>query len=344
MAKKLKGLIVDDSKFMQEVLSAILKCDDEIDVLDVADNGQEALAKIETLKPDFVTMDISMPVMDGLEAIGHIMDRFPLPILVITDSRDAKVAFHALSQGALEVISKAEVQPERAEQLIRKIKILAKVKVIRHIRNRHSTGQEQKNRTESKRINLSEDRIVAIASSTGGPKALAGILSTLPADFPFPILISQHIEEGFVGSLVDWINHVSPLTVKVAKEGEKPVPGTAYISPANMNMMVDFAGKIIFIQSEPADIYHPSCDKLLCSVGSVFGKNSIGVILTGMGDDGTEGIKEIKKNGGVTIAQDEASSVVFGMPREAIESGCIDTVLPLNDISNHLLRMAKHAK
>ena len=340
MEKKLRGLIVDDSKFMQEVLSAILRCDDEIEVIGVADNGRDAIAKVESLKPDFVTMDITMPVMDGLEAIGHIMDRFPLPILVVTDIRDANTAFHALSQGALEVFSKAEVQPEKAEQLIRKLKLLAKVKVIRHIRNRPAAFPDPKDR-KAPDLGKASCKVLAIASSTGGPKALASILSALPADFPFPVVVAQHIEAGFIGSLVDWINHVSPLVVKSAREGEKLAPGTVYISPATMNMIVDYTGKIIFVEFERTDIYYPSCNKLLSSVGTVFGKDSIGLVLTGMGDDGTEGIKNIKNHGGITLAQDEESSVVFGMPREAIESGCVDAILPLNKIANHLLRLAR---
>lgn len=339
---KLKGLVVDDSKFMQEVLSAILNCDDELKIIGVADNGQDAIEKVESLKPDFVTMDITMPVMDGLEAIGHIMDKHPIPIMVITDIKDAKVAFHALSLGALDVFPKSDVQPEKAELLIRKTKVLAKVKVIRHIRNRIAEVKPQK--TAPANVSHSYRKIVAIASSTGGPKALAGILSALPADFPFPIMISQHIESGFVASLVDWINHVSPLTVKTPREGEALAPGTAYISPANKNMVVDFSGKIIFNDIEPADIYHPSCNKMLSSVGQTYGQNSIGLILTGMGNDGLEGIKTIKANGGITIAQDEPSSIVFGMPKEAIESGCIDTVLALGEISKYLIGLARNCK
>jgi two-component system chemotaxis response regulator CheB len=327
---------------MQEVLTAILNCDDELKIVGVADNGQEAIEKVESLRPDFVTMDITMPVMDGLEAIGHIMDKHPLPIMVITDIKDAKVAFHALSLGALDVFPKSDVQPEKAELLIRKTKILAKIKVLRHIRNR--TSEQKPKQTVSSQSNHSFQKVVAIACSTGGPKALAGILSTLPADFPYPILISQHIENSFIASLVDWINHVSPLTVKTPREGESLAPATAYISPANKNMIVDFSGKIIFDDMEPTDIYHPSCNKLLSSVGQVFGKNSIGVVLTGMGNDGLVGIKTIKSNGGITIAQDEASSIVFGMPREAIESGYIDTVLPLGDISKHLAQLARNNK
>lgn len=337
--KKLRALIVDDSKLVQEVLSSVLNSDDDIDVIGVADNGRDALEKIELLKPDFVTMDISMPVMGGLETIGYIMERFPLPVIVITDIDDANTAFHALSQGALEVISKSDIQPEKAEQLIRKVKVLARVKVIRHIR-RSITVKREKPKINTVSLQHSFEKVVAIASSTGGPKALADILSTLPADFPYPILIAQHIEEAFVASLVEWMNHISALKVKMGKAGDNIVPGLVYISPAKTNLVVNSAGTLLFAENDPEDVYHPSCNKLLSSVGTEFGNKSIGVVLTGMGNDGTEGLKIIKSNGGATVAQDQASSVVFGMPRMAIESGCVDTVLALSDISAHLVRLA----
>jgi DNA-binding NarL/FixJ family response regulator len=209
---KTRVLIVDDSKLVQEVLTAVLKSDSDLDVVGLADNGQQAIERVETLKPDLVTMDISMPVLDGLKAISNIMATNPVPILVISDIQDSHVAFIALKRGALEVISKSDLQPEKSGELIRKIKLLAKVKVIRHIRG--NLLDEAKQLDTSKETDHGLERVVAIASSTGGPRALATILAALPADFPYPILIAQHIDQGFIEGLVDFINSVCSLKVK----------------------------------------------------------------------------------------------------------------------------------
>ena len=340
---KLRVLIVDDSKLTQSVLATILSADHEIDVIGTADNGREAFEKIKTLKPDFATIDINMPIVDGLEAIENIMAECALPILVISDVSDSDAAFTALSTGALDVVSKSCLKPQNASQLIHKIKLLSKVKVIRHIRNKHcrrgTSGQQT-----TRFIEYEYGRVIAIACSTGGPRALATILSIIPADFPFPILIAQHIEDGFVNGLVDWINNVSQITTKRGIEGELLKAGTAFISPASKHMEVNEKGKITLVDRKDSDIYHPSCDRLLSSVASVFKHNSIGVILTGMGRDGVDGIQQIKEQGGITIAQDEKSSVVFGMPNEAIKSACIDEILPLEDIGKYLYQLGDRSR
>jgi len=337
---KTRVLIVDDSKLVQEVLTAVLKSDSDLDVVGLADNGQQAIERVETLKPDLVTMDISMPVLDGLKAISNIMATNPVPILVISDIQDSHVAFIALKRGALEVISKSDLQPEKSGELIRKIKLLAKVKVIRHIRG--NLLDEAKQLDTSKETDHGLERVVAIASSTGGPRALATILAALPADFPYPILIAQHIDQGFIEGLVDFINSVCSLKVKQGEHGERIIPGTVYISPADRHMEINTRGRISFIQREPRDIYHPSCNRLLASIGNVFKGKGVGVILTGMGDDGAKGITCIKENGGITLAQDEESSIVYGMPRVAVESGNVDDILSLNEIGSYLTRLVEN--
>ena len=340
---KLRILIVDDSKFAQSILSTILSSDNEIEVIGTAGNGSEAFKKVRELRPDFATIDLNMPIMDGLEAIENIMAECALPILVISDESDSNAAFAALSKGALDVISKSYLKPENAPKLIHKIKLLSKIKVIRHIRSKHYQSEVTTIPLQEPRsLGCEYRKVIAIACSTGGPRALAAILSTLPKNFPFPILIGQHIEDGFVDGLVDWINNVSPITAKRGIEGELLKPGIAFISPTNKHMEVDKKGKIRLMDREVTDIYHPSCNRLLSSVASVFKHNAIGLILTGMGRDGVEGIIHIKENGGITIAQDEKSSVVFGMPNEAIKSGYIDEILPIGKMGKYLNQLENH--
>ncbi len=337
----IKVLVVDDSLLTQEIITVIFDSEEEIEVIGVANNGFEALEFLEAEKPDFITMDISMPKMDGMEAIEKIMAKNPIPILVISDVTDSKVAFVALTHGALEVLPKSWLQPEKASELIAKIKLLSKVKVIRHIGTKPEVKNEN-NGSDQTNDAPQFDHIVSIACSTGGPKALSAILSNLPPFFPFPILVSQHIDAEFVESLIDFLNDASPLRILKGKEGESPQAGMAYISPGNKHMTVDNLGLISLVEPEPGEIYHPSCDRLLSSVAETFGDKSIGIILTGMGSDGAEGMQNIKNVGGQTIAQDEETSVIFGMPSVAIEKKCVDHVLPLQKISPFLINLSKN--
>ena len=336
---KLRVLVVDDSRLTQSILTTILSSDGEIDVIGVAENGSEACEKVKALRPDLATIDIKMPVMDGLDAIENIMAECALPILVISDVSDSSAAFTALANGALDVISKSCLKPENAPELIHKIKLLSQVKVIRHIKNRHRE-KEALSTSGRRLIEYECKKAIAVACSTGGPRALATILSSLSQSFPYPILIAQHIEDGFVDGLVDWINKVSSLAVKRGIDGELLKANTVFISPTSKHMEVDKKGKIRLVDRLPTDIYHPSCNRLLSSAASAFKQNCIGVILTGMGSDGVEGIKHIKERGGTTVAQDEKTSVVFGMPNEAIKSGCIDKIFPIEDIGRYLNQLA----
>jgi len=332
--KPVRVLVVDDSALARELIIAILSSDNGIRVVGEAADGREALEKVHILKPELVTMDIEMPVMGGLEAIERIMDSSAVPILVVTTRGDAHTAFAAMSKGALDLIEKPDVNLESAAEFIEKIKFLSKIKVTRHI---SGTFHKEKQKAVVKSESL--DKIVAIASSTGGPKALSILLSALPKSFPFPVVVAQHISAGFVSGLVEWLNRISKLTIKIALEGEMTMPGTIYFSPSESHMKINSRRFIVLDKRQPEDIYSPSCDILLSSAAAVYGNKSIGVILTGMGDDGVSGMKKIKEAGGVTIAQDEKSSVVFGMPKVAIESGCIDKILSLDEISNGIMRL-----
>jgi two-component system chemotaxis response regulator CheB len=336
----IRVLIVDDSAFARDIISAILSTDSRIEVVGEASNGKESIEKVRHLKPDVVTMDINMPLMDGLEAIGRIMAEHPLPILVVTSSTDADLAYKAISRGALEVVSKPSYDFNANREFIRKVKMLSKVRVISQI------GAGDNEKLKNNRIENSafpgwnrEDFIVGIASSTGGPKAISVILSMFPEDFPYPVVIAQHISNDFVTGMAEWLDGLSKIKVKIPEEGEKLTGNTIYLSPADKHMCIASRKQIAFQETTMNDIYFPSCDILLGSIADVYGKNTVGVILTGMGNDGVSGIGKIRNAGGFTIAQDEASSVIFGMPKIAIDNGSIDRVLPLPDICPEIVKM-----
>lgn len=330
-------LVVDDSHISRRVIVSQLSRDKGIAVIGEAENGLQALKMIVELKPDLVTIDIQMPVMNGLTAIEQIMTRAPLPILVLTALDDAETAFAALAKGALEVMEKPHFDRPSAA-LNAKIKVLAKVKAVSPVR-RDWTARTQGSRGErAPSFSSSPRRVVAIASSTGGPRALSVILSSLPADLKAPVLVAQHMCDGFTEGMVQWLDSNSRLAVHTAVHGEPITAGRVYVCPSERNMSVSAAGEIVLSARRKHDIYRPCCDMLLESVADVYASKAIGVILTGMGSDGAAGIARIRKAGGFTIAQDESSSAIFGMPKAAIESGCTTIVLPLDKIAAELVK------
>jgi len=339
---KIRVLIADDSALVRDLIKAIIGLDPELDVVGEASNGREAVEKVRSLHPDIVTMDIEMPVMDGLQAIEQIMAENAVPILVVTTRGDAKTAYSAISKGALDLVVKPDVNIEEAQEFVAKLKLMSKVRVIRHLSGSFSRQRPAVIEPPVYQGDIG-DRIVAIASSTGGPEALSVILSRLPERFPLPIVIAQHISEGFVSGMVGWLKTLSRIEIKVAENGERLRQGVAYVCPSENHMRVDSSRLITFVERHAKDIYRPSCDVLLSSVAESFGKKAVGVILTGMGSDGVAGMKKIKEAGGRTIAQDEKTSVIFGMPKIAIESGCIDRVLPLEAISGEIAKAGADA-
>lgn len=356
--KNVRVLIVDDSSLARGLIEEILSADKDIEVVGEAKNGREAVEKVKQLKPNIVTMDIEMPVMDGLQAIEEIMAYNAVPILVVTTRGDAKTAYAAISKGALDLIVKPDISVEEAHEFAEKVKLLSKIRVVTHITGKRiarfdetpppaavptqavpAPAQMEKPLKALPAYHLKpSDKVIAIASSTGGPDALSTLLSGLPENFPCPIIVAQHMSDGFVSGMVEWLDTLTPITVKVASEGEELRPATAYISPSEKHTLVSRSGRISFAARQTGDIYRPSCDKLLGSVAQTFGAKTVGVILTGMGSDGAAGMKRIKEAGGYTIAQDEKTCIVFGMPKVAIESGCIDTVLPIDKIVEEIVK------
>jgi two-component system chemotaxis response regulator CheB len=334
----IRVLIVDDSTLARELITSILSMDAQIRVIGEATNGREAIEKTRELRPDIVTMDIEMPLMNGIEAIERIMAENAVPILVVTTQSDAHTAYTAVAKGALDLVTKPDVNLASAHEFIRKLKLLSQIKVITHIGGKRAL-KEPREPLSPLNLDKSTDRIVAIASSTGGPHALSTILSGLPEKFPCPVVIAQHMSDGFVKSLADWLSKLSNLRLTVAEHGKPLEAGVVYLAPSERHMEVNSVKRISLVEQTPGDIYHPSCDKLLSSVARAYGYKSIGVILTGMGNDGAAGIKAIQKAGGITIAQNEASSVIFGMNRVAIEEGAINRVLAIEEIASEVVRI-----
>ncbi len=355
----IRVLIADDSSFARSLLRAILEAHTGIVVAGEASNGQQALELAESLRPDVITMDLEMPRMGGLEAIEAIMCSRAVPILVVSSAADAQQALEAIALGAIEVVPKPDTSLEAAAHLASRVRLLAGVSVITRPRRRDAlptapalaalsaatepvvlpaaVGQPA---TGANGVGFAG--VLAIASSTGGPQALAQILPQLPASFAWPVVVAQHISDGFAQGMVDWLASISTLPVHLMQDGQLLQPGHIYIAPSEYNAQLTPQGLIRLLPSHPTDLYHPSCDMLLQSVAAIFSPHCIGLILSGMGHDGPAGIAAIRARGGFTLAQDEASSVVYGMNRCAVEQGAVRQVLPLAEIAPRLGALVRY--
>jgi len=340
----IRVLVVDDSPFFRRAFSAFLESDPDLTVAATAENGREAVELVERLRPDIVTMDVNMPVMNGYEAVEQIMARCPVPIVIVTGSpskQEKHAVLDALALGALDVVPKPDLKQCTATslpvlQLIQKLKELSRAHVVRHVAG---LMKERDKRSADGRRSKRLARVVAIAASTGGPAALARLFAPLPADLAAAIVVVQHITEGFTDTLVEWLDSTTGLQVRLAQPREPLSPATALIAPGNRHMRVDSTGRVHLLDLPPVRGYKPCADILLSSVAEAFGHRAIGVILTGMGNDGVEGLKTIRQRGGTTIAQDQGTCAVFGMPRAAIEADLVDAVLPPEGIADKIARL-----
>lgn len=344
--KIIRVLVVEDSPSMRKLIASILNSSPHIQVVAVACNGQEAVDLVPRIKPDIITMDIHMPLMDGFESTKQIMAYNPTPILIVSASvfaADMNKVFKSLSYGALDVVDKNVLQVDGgtrgADTLIEKVKFLSKIRVLHHplckFEEKKSGGVVCL--PEPARA-VGTGRIVSIVASTGGPQALLAVLNKFPRDFPCGIVIVQHITTGFDAGLADWLSGVCRVRVKLAENSEVIRPAVAYIAPCDLQMKV-VDGARIMLCDEPACCGHkPSADVLLESVARVYGKGAVAAILTGMGRDGANGIKAVKDVSGATIAEDESTCVVFGMPKAAIDMGAVDKVMPLPRIADEIVR------
>lgn len=343
----IRVVVADDSALAREMLVQILASDDEIDVIGIATDGQEAVDLVAALRPDLVTMDIHMPGVDGLKAIEHIMAFTPVPVLVVSSSvygEGVGRTFDALEAGALEVMKKPEPRDwadlqDIAQDLIRRVKLLSRIPVITHVRGMRSArpAGEAGGDAEARRAGVRPE-VVAIGSSTGGPSALLNVLGRLPADYSLPILVVQHIADGFVPGLVAWLDAGCKIRVVVAEDGMPVLPGVAYFAPTGANLTLE-RRRLRLHEPQVGQLYVPSANTLFESITVSCGPAGIGVILTGMGADGATGLKMMSDVGAMTIAQDEATSTVFGMPKAAAETGAAGLVLPVHDIAAELERV-----
>lgn len=335
-------LIVDDSPTLRHLIRAILTTDPELKVVGEARNGEEAVAMVARLQPDVVTMDIEMPHMDGYEAIRRIMSETPVPIVVLTSTEsDIRLGatYKGVESGALMVIRKPHGlrgdDPD-ADEIINVVKAMADVKVIRrrwHI-PKHPEPSAHRNRV-SRPIQLAY-QVLAVGTSTGGPPALRTVLSELPVTFSVPVLVVQHISKGFTAGLARWLNETISMRVKVAEAAEPLLAGTVYIAPDGVHLQVSPQKKVALLEENPLDGHRPSVTALFNSVAKQYGQAAVGVLMTGMGRDGANGLYAMKQAGAYTIAQDEASSIVFGMPKEAIAMGAATEVLGLDKIAHKI--------
>jgi two-component system, chemotaxis family, protein-glutamate methylesterase/glutaminase len=358
MDEPLRVLVVDDSPLMRQLLPALLESDSGLRVVGTAADGHEAIAMVERLRPDVITLDVRMPLLDGLATTEHIMAYCPTPILVLTASLsryDVDITFKMLEAGALDVLEKpsgesaASLATARGE-LIRRIKLLAKVRVVTHLRGRRAaTTRAPVTRPGGELIGLPTLRsrrliqptgpVIVIGASTGGPRVIQQILRGLPPSFGAPILIVQHIADSFVAGMIDWLNSSSPLPVRLATDGLPLTPGEAVMAPERRNLLLG-ASDIVQLSAQNL-AQHTSIDQTMRSVARACGARGVGVLLTGMGDDGAAGLRAIRDAGGATFAQSQESCTVFGMPRAAIALNAAQQVLAPDAIADALKNLAE---
>lgn len=342
--KKVKVLIVDDSAFMRRVLSDMLETD-ELTVVGSATDGRDALDKISLLNPDVVTLDVEMPIMDGLICLKEIMQKLPRPVIMLSSTTDygAQRTIRALDEGAVDFIAKPknifEIKTDKKRN-----EIIEKILVASDIKFNPVQKQLKKNETISgSRDFKALDYIVAIGTSTGGPKALQSVIPFLPGDIPAAVLVVQHMPAGFTKTLAERLDSKSNLTVKEAEHKEKVSAGCVYIAPGDSHMKIQRNEKgdliISLDKSPPVGGHRPSVDVMMSSLSETGLKNIMGVIMTGMGSDGSSGVKKLKQdNGSYIIAQDEETSVVYGMPKMAVQTGAVDKVVSLDKISEEIIQ------
>ncbi|OFW42912.1 MAG: hypothetical protein A3J29_20600 [Acidobacteria bacterium RIFCSPLOWO2_12_FULL_67_14b] len=333
----IRVLVAEDSAVTREYLVYLLGQDPALEVVGVARDGLEAVQQAERLRPDVIVMDVHMPRMDGYEATRQIMERVPTPIVVVSASSSRQEVAHtldALKAGALTVLDKPAgpdhpAHEESARRLVETVRLMAEVKVVRRWPRR---DHPERPAPVAARVGQ-KIQLVAIAASTGGPPVVAEILRRLPGDLAAPVLLVQHIAAGFTEGLVEWLARETPLTVKLAAAGESAASGTVYIAPDGFQMGITTRGQIRLVKEPTGNGFCPSASHLFESVAEAYGPTAIGVLLTGMGRDGADGLLRLRQTGGVTIAQDEQSSAIFGMPAEAIRLGAAASVLAPEDIA-----------
>ncbi len=351
----IRVVIAEDSLSQRELLVRLLQKNNAFVVIGTASNGKEAVETTRRLRPDIIAMDIHMPILDGYEATRLIMQECPTPIVMISNSigDESLRSMDALAAGALAVLRKPGVigsstHEQELQALLRTLRLMADVPLVTRRAARITPSQPVTPQAPPRQA-----QVLAIAASTGGPAAVQVVLSNLltetdgaaqsnNARFPLPILLVQHIARGFVDALVSWLNTTVPLTVKIARHQEPLLPGHVYLAPDEYHLRAGHGGVVVLQACKGEDRYCPSGDILFESVAQIYQNRAIGVILTGMGDDGAQGLRLLRAAGSPTLAQDEASCVVYGMPHAALLNGAVAQTLPLNAIGSAILNQLHH--
>jgi two-component system chemotaxis response regulator CheB len=350
---KINVLVVDDSSVSRMLLVHLLESDPQIHVLGAVNDGQAALDFVNRNKPDVIVMDIHMPQLDGFEATRRIMETQPVPIIICTGTTNPKevvTTFRLMEVGAVACVEKP-VAREHADfeqlvaNLLQTVKLMSEVKVVRRWpRSRSPSVPAPPARPFELKAAPAGVTLIGIGASAGGPPVLQSILSGLPKDFPAPILIVQHIARGFLPGLAEWLNQTTNCQLHVATHGTCPLPGHAYLAPDDFHMGINASGRILLTQEEPENGLRPAVAHLFRSLAEAYGRNALGVLLSGMGKDGAAELKFMKDKGAITIAQDRESSVVHGMPGEAIELGGSTHVLAADNIAGTLIALVSRGQ
>ena len=347
----IRVLVVDDSQTMRDILISMLHEAPDLQVIGEAHDGVEAVALTASLRPDVITMDIRMPRLNGLEATRQIMSTTPTPIIVVANNiyeADMNIAFNAAAVGALTVVEKphgldpASYQTIR-QQLITTVQLMADVQVVALAPSEQALLRPVASATPALQLTTPCD-VIAIAASAGGPGVLREILQNLPADWSIPIVIVQHITRGFAQGFAHWLDSATLLQVALAQAGEALTPGRVLLAPEDRHLTVTPGNIVQLDQTPPLNGVRPSATRLFDSVATVYGSAAVGVILSGMGEDGVDGLQHLHDAGGHVIAQNEESCIVFGMPKVAIERGFADRVLAPNEIIKALLQLDRYRK
>jgi two-component system chemotaxis response regulator CheB len=339
----IKVLVVDDSAIVRKIFTEELSKERDIEIVGAAPDPYVARDKILQLKPDVITLDIEMPRMDGITFLKKLMKHFPLPVIVVSSltPKGSTLAIEAMESGAIEVVSKpggSYSVGEMGAQLADKIRAAARARPIK----RETVSRPAETvRVISQALAETTNKVVAIGASTGGTEALKLVLAQMPSNSPGMVVV-QHMPANFTRAFADRLNGLCKITVKEASDNDSVVPGTCLIAPGNYHMLLKRSGARYYVQVKTGPMVHhqrPAVDVLFNSTAQYAGANAVGVIMTGMGADGAEGIKKMKESGAKTIAQDESSCVVFGMPKEAIKTGAVDRVMSLKNISQGIIDM-----
>ncbi len=343
--KPLRVLVVDDSAYSRRSITRMLEGMPGIEVVGYAVDGEEGIRQVISLKPDLVTLDLEMPRMDGFTLLRILTGRFSLPVIVVSARSDAEKVFRALEFGAVDFVAKpsSDAGPDLLSitaDLQEKVRLAVTARIKEYHRLTDHPLVRHGTIGGGPLVSKPSLELVAIAASTGGPPALQGILSAFERPYPFAVVVAQHMPQGFTKAFADRLNRSSLFEVREAKDGDLLQPGLALIAPGGCNLLLDEGGGMVrtrVLPPDPAYRYNPSADALFRSSAPLYGDRMLAVVLTGMGNDGSQGVRQVKQHGGQVLAESEESSVVYGMPREAVATGCVDRVVSLDEIPSAIL-------